>query len=198
MGKTSTGTRIWLDPARTSPYAFYQYFLNVDDADVDRLLRIFSWRPLAELEAIAKAHAEAPGRRGAQRALAEDMTRWVHGDDGLGRAVAASQVMFGGSLEDLSDADLEPLLSDVPSSSLGSDELAAGVPLVDLLLRTGLASSKGAARRLVTQGGVYVNNVKNDDADATLTAASLGTETMMVLRTGKKSYHIVKVGAQRA
>ena len=194
MGKTSTGTRVWLDPERTSAYAFYQYFLNVDDADVDRLLRIFSWRPLDELDAITKAHAEAPGRRAAQRALAEDVTRWVHGEDGLRRAVAASQVMFGGSLEDLNDADLEPLLSDVPSSELKKDDLAAGLGLVDLLVSTGLAPSKGAARRLVTQGGVYVNNVKNDDADATLTAASLGTETMMVLRTGKKSYHIVKVG----
>jgi tyrosyl-tRNA synthetase len=193
MGKTAAGTRVWLDPERTSPYAFYQYLLNVDDADVEKLLKIFSWRPLDEIEALVKRHAEAPHRREGQRTLAEDLTRWVHGEDALRRAVAASQVMFGGSLEELSDADLEPLLSDVPSSELPKDELAGGVDLVDLLARTGLAKSKGAARRLVKQGGVYVNNVRETDPEATLTTEHLGTETMLVLRAGKKSYHVVRV-----
>ena len=101
--------------------------------------------------------------------------------------------MFGGSLETLRDADLAPLLADVPSSELPKAELEAGVPLLDLLVKTGLQPSKGAARRLAKQGGVYVNNQRVDDAERALTASDLGTETMLVLRTGKKSYHLVRV-----
>ncbi|MFK7990986.1 MAG: tyrosine--tRNA ligase [Sandaracinaceae bacterium] len=194
MGKTAAGTRVWLDPERTSPYAFYQHLLNVDDADVPKLLRMFSWRTLDEIEALIREHEETPHRRSGQKALAEDVTRWVHSDDGLRRAVGASQVMFGGSLEALSDADLEPLLADVPSSSLARAALESGVALTELLATTGLAKSKGAARRLVEQGGVYVNNERVQDAAATLGSDALGTETMIVLRAGKKSYHIVRVG----
>jgi tyrosyl-tRNA synthetase len=193
MGKTASGTRIWLDAARTSPYAFYQYFLNVDDADVEKLLRIFSWRPLAEIDAIVAAHAEAPQRREGQRAVAEDLTRWVHGDEALRRAAAATHVMFGGSLSSLRDADLEPLLGDVPSTLLARDVLAAGVGLAELLAQVGLAPSKGAARRLVAQGGVYVNNERASDPEAKLATGDLATETMLLLRSGKKSYHIVRV-----
>lgn len=193
MGKTSTGLRIWVDEAQTSPYAFYQYFLNVDDDTVGKLLRVFSWRPLDEIEDLVARHAETPGKREAQRTLAEDVTRWVHGDDKLRRAVAASQVMFGGSLDELTDADLEPLLADVPSSELPRAELDAGVGLADMLARTGLAKSKGAARRLIKQGGVYVNNEREADETASLGGDSLGTETMIVLRAGRKNYHLVKV-----
>jgi tyrosyl-tRNA synthetase len=192
MGKTAAGTRMWIDPAMTSPYAFYQYWLNQDDADVGRFLRLFSTRPLGDIEGIVAEHAEAPHKRVGQRTLAEDITTFVHGADALRRAVAASQVMFGGALDDLTDADLEPLLADVPSSTLPRTELDAGVELVDLLARTELAKSKGAARRLIAGGGVYVNNVRATDAAATLTSADLGTETMLILRAGKKSYHIVR------
>ena len=192
MGKTAAGTRMWIDPEMTSPYAFYQYWLNQDDADVGRFLRLFSTRPLGDIEGIVAEHAEAPHKRVGQRTLAEDITTFVHGADALRRAVAASQVMFGGALDDLTDADLEPLLADVPSSTLPRTELDAGVELVDLLARTELAKSKGAARRLIAGGGVYVNNVRATDAAATLTSADLGTETMLILRAGKKSYHIVR------
>jgi tyrosyl-tRNA synthetase len=193
MGKTAAGTRIWLDAALTSPYAFYQYWLNVADADVERLLKMFSFRPLAEITAIAAAHAAAPEKRDGQRALADDLTAFVHGAEATRRAVAASQVMFGGSLEGLSDADLAPVLADVPSSELPRSELEAGVGLIDLLVKTELQASKGAARRLLQQGGVYVNNVRVADEAKKVTAADLGTETMIVLRAGKKSYHIVRV-----
>jgi tyrosyl-tRNA synthetase len=194
MGKTAGGTKIWLDTERTSPYAFYQYWLNVEDADVGRLLRIFSFRSLEELAEIEKAHNEAPHRRTGQKTLAEDITTFVHGPDALRRAVAASQVMFGGSLEDLSDADLEPLLADVPHSELPSSRLDEGVPLVELLAETGLAPSKGAARRLIKGGGVYINNVKCPEVDKTVTKDDRGTESMIILRSGKKSYHIVQIG----
>ncbi len=193
MGKTASGTSVWLDPAITSPYAFYQYLLNTEDADVERLLLTFSWRPLAEITDIARKHKAAPEERLGQRTLAEDVTRFVHGEEALRRAVRASQVMFGGSLEGLGDQDLEPLLGDVPSTQLARGALEAGVPLVDLMVETRLAESKGAARRLLTAGGVYVNNQRVSDPAARLTASDLATESMIVLRAGKKSYHIVRV-----
>ena len=195
MGKTAAGTSVWLDPSLTSPYALYQYLLNVEDADVERLLRTFSWRPLDEIAEIARAHAEAPERRLGQKALATDVTTFVHGAEALTRAERASGVMFGGSLEDLRDADLEPLLADVPSSEIPRPELEAGVPLLDLLLRTRLCDSKGAARRLVSSGGVYLNNQRVSDPAAAVSLNNLATETMLVLRAGKKSYHIVRCQA---
>ena len=192
MGKTAAGTSVWLDPSLTSPYAFYQYLLNVEDADVDRLLRTFSWRPLEEIAEIAREHAAAPERRLGQKALAADVTTFVHGAEALARAERASQVMFGGSLQDLRDADLEPLLADVPSSEIPRAELEQGVGLVELLARVRLCDSKGAARRLVSSGGVYVNNERVSDPGSTVGLANLATETMLVLRAGKKSYHILR------
>jgi tyrosyl-tRNA synthetase len=193
MGKTSSGTRIWLDPERTSPYAFYQYWLNTDDADVDRFLRLFSWRPLDEIASIVAQHLESPHTRVGQKTLAEDMVKWVHGEEALKRAIGASQVMFGGSLDNLQDADLAPLLTDLPSSELARSELESGVELLELLQSTALAKSKGEARRLVTGGGVYVNNLRASDPAQVLTLGDLGTETMIVLRSGKKKYHIIRV-----
>jgi tyrosyl-tRNA synthetase len=194
MGKTTAGTNVWLDPAITSPYAFYQYLLNVEDADVERLLRTFSWRPLADIADIVRQHIAAPHQRLGQKTLAEDVTRTVHGDEALIRAVRASQVMFGGSLEGLSDEDLEPLLGDVPSTAMARSALESGVGLVDLMVETRLSESKGAARRLLTAGGVYVNNQRVSDPAARITARDLATESMIVLRAGKKSYHIVRIG----
>jgi tyrosyl-tRNA synthetase len=193
MGKTASGTRMWLDPEKTSPYAFYQYWLNTEDGDVDRFLRLFSWRSLEEIAGIVAEHAEAPHKRIGQKALAEDITTWVHGKDALDRAIAASQVMFGGSLENLQDADLEPLLADLPSSELDRATLQAEVELLDLLHSTALAKSKGEARRLVKGGGVYINNIRATGPEQTLSLDDLGTETMIVLRSGKKKYHIVRV-----
>jgi tyrosyl-tRNA synthetase len=191
MGKTASGARVWLDPELTSPYAFYQYWLNTDDADVERLLKIFSWRGLEEIAEIIITHKEAPESRLGQRILAEDFTTWVHGADATRSAIGASQVMFGGSLENLTDADLRPLMADVPSTSMSRTDLAKGIPLLELLTQTKLSASKGAARRLVQGGGVYVNNIRVADPEKILTLADLGTESMIVLRAGKKNYHIV-------
>jgi tyrosyl-tRNA synthetase len=193
FGKSTGGGKVWLDPALTSPYQFYQFWLNTADADVMKYLRMFSFIPLDELAAIETEHAGDLAKRTAQRRLAEDVTRWVHGEDAARRAIAASRVMFGGALDGLGDADLEPLLADVPSSELSRAELDAGVPLVDLLARVKLADSKGAARRLVQQGGVYVNNVRVGDAGRAIGAGDLATESMLVLRAGKKDYHVIRV-----
>jgi len=192
LGKTAAGTSVWLDPDRTSPYAMYQHLLNTDDADVGRMLRTFSWRSLDEIADIERRHAESPEKRLAQRALADDVTRFVHGEEALRRAVRASQVMFGGSLEDLDDDDLRQLLADVPSSEVPRAELERGVPLVDLLAQTRLCDSKGAARRLLQGGGVYLNNQRVSDPALLVTANHLATESMLILRAGKKSYHIVR------
>ena len=193
MGKTSTGERVWLDAARTSPYAFYQYWLNLADADAPRLLRLFSFAPLAELAAIEVAHLEAPNKRLAQRELARTFTDWVHGQPARLAVEAATAVMFGGEVVNLRDADLAPLLPTVPTTEVPRATLEAGIGLVDLVALVGIADSKGAARRLVQQGGISVNNVKQPDLARVVTLADLATETMLILRSGKKDYRIVRV-----
>ena len=192
MGKTSTGERVWLDPAQTSPYAFYQYFVNVDDAVAPSLLKKFSFRPLAELDEIATEHDRDRGKRHAQRELARDLTRWVHGEAGVRAAEAATAVMFGGSLADADDAVLEPLIGVVGCTELTRADLEAGLSLIDLLVRAELTASKGEARRLISQGGVYVNNERVTEVDRKLDLGSLGTASFIFLRSGKKNYRLVR------
>ena len=192
MGKTSTGERIWLDPEKTSPYAFYQYWLNRPDEEAPRLLRIFSLCSLAEIDEIVREHDRDRSRRGAQRELARAMTAWLHGAGVVPRVEVASRVMFGDSLDGLTDADLGMLAGTVPTVDVPRTELAAGVAIVDLLART-IADSRGAARRLVTQGGAYINNQRVTAIEHQVTLAHLATETMLVVRGGKKDYCLVRV-----
>lgn len=192
MGKTSTGERIWLDAERTPPYAFYQYWLNRSDDETPHLLRMFSLRSLAEVDEIVRAHDRDRSRRSAQRELARAMTAWIHGAEVVPRVEVASRVMFGDSLDGLTDADLAMLAGTVPTINLRRDELATGVGIVDLLART-IADSKGAARRLVTQGGAYINNQRVTAIEHQVTLAHLATETMLVVRGGKKDYCLVRV-----
>jgi tyrosyl-tRNA synthetase len=192
MGKTSTGERVWLDPARTSPYAFYQYWLNVTDEDVPRLLRLFSLRSLEEIEDILRAHDADRSQRIAQRELARGMTSWVHGEGELARVEEASRVMFGGSLDGVQESTLTLLAQVVPVVEITRAELEAGIGIVDLLSRT-VADSKGAARRLVQQGGAYVNNVRIGSVDHKVTMVDLVTPTMFVVRGGRKDYRLVRV-----
>jgi tyrosyl-tRNA synthetase len=192
MGKTSTGERVWLDAALTSPYKFYQYWLNVPDDQVRKLLLIFSLRPVQELEDLVQAHLADSAKRLAQRTLAHEFTAWVHGEDAAKRAASASQVLFGGALDGLHDADLAALVADVPHSEISKDELAKGVPIVELLVSRGLCASKGEARRLISQGGVYVNNVRVEAVDLAVTTAHLATPSFVLLRSGRKSYHLLR------
>jgi tyrosyl-tRNA synthetase len=192
MGKTSTGERIWLAPERTPPYAFYQYWLNRNDEEVPRLLRMFSLRPLAEIDALLREHDADRSRRNAQRELARTLTAWVHGPAVIARVEAASRMMFGDTLDGLTDADLGVLAGTVPTIEVSRTELATGVGIVDLLART-IADSKGAARRLVTQGGAYINNQRITQVEHQITLADLATETMLVVRGGKKDYYLVRV-----
>ena len=146
MGKTSTGERIWLDPAKTGAYAFYQYWLNRSDEEVPRLLRLFSLRPLAEIAELLAAHDTDRGKRAANRELARDMTAWVHGAGAIPRVESASRVMFGGELAGLTDADLGELVGTVPTVDVPRPELEAGLAMIGLLART-VCDSTGAARR---------------------------------------------------
>jgi tyrosyl-tRNA synthetase len=193
MGKTSTGERIWLDPDRTPPYAFYQYWLNRNDEETPRLLRLFSLRPLAEIDELVRDHDTDRSRRNAQRELARALTSWVHGPAVIARVEVASRVMFGDTLEGLTDADLAVLAGTVPTIEVARTELTTGVGIIELLARTKVAESKGAARRLVTQGGAYINNQRITQVEHQVTMAHLATETMLVVRGGKKDYCLVRV-----
>lgn len=190
FGKTESGT-VWLDAERTTPYAFYQFWLNADDRDVSKFLRIFSFKSREEIEELEKLTEERPQARAAQRALAEELTTLVHGAEQCAGVVAASKALFGqGELSGLDAATLAAALSEVPHARVA--ELA---PMVDLLTEVGLAPSKSAARRTVKEGGAYVNNVKVTDAEAVPDAGELLHGRWLVLRRGKKNLAAVEVAA---
>jgi tyrosyl-tRNA synthetase len=184
FGKTESGT-VWLDPEMTSPYAFYQFWLNADDRDVVGYLKVFSFRSHEEIEALERSHAEKPAAREAHRALAEELTALVHGEKARDQAVAASRALFGrGELTELDAGTLGAALTEA-----GAIDVAAGdVPSVAALLRdTGLVASLSEGRRAVAEGGAYVNNVRVTDADAPLDTAALLPGGWAVLRRGKRS-----------
>ncbi len=191
FGKTESGT-IWLDPELTTPYAFYQFWLNADDRDVPKFLRIFSFRSKDEIEELERETTERPAARLAQRALAEELTTLVHGADQYERAVAASKALFGqGDLADLEAPTLASALAEVPSAQV--PEL---LPIVDLLVATGLAPSRSAARRTVKEGGAYLNNAKVTDEEAMPAAADLLHGRWLVLRRGKRNLAVVELASE--
>lgn len=193
FGKTEAGT-IWLDAARTSPFRFYQYWLNVADDDVIQYLKYFTLLGPEEIAALERAVAASPERREAQRRLAEEVTRTVHGEEALRRAQQASEVLFGGDMEGLSAAELLDIFAEVPSSVLPKEHLSGeGVALVDLAVQCGLERSKKQARTLIESGGLYLNNVRVDDVSARVSLAQAIEGQVIVLRKGKKQYHLVQV-----
>ncbi len=189
----SAGNAIWLDPAKTSPYQFYQYWIRTDDRDVERLLKLFTFVELDEISSLLATHSAAPEQRIAQRRLAEEMTRMVHGEEALAQSMKASEALFGGEISGLSDRDLADIFADVPSFSIDAGAISSGLRLPDLLVRAGAAKSKGEATRLIAGGGVYLNNRRVDDASSVLRAADLASESMFVVRVGKKSYYLGRV-----
>ena len=191
FGKTA-GNAVWLDPDRTSPYQFYQYWVRTADDDVDRFLKLFTFLDLDEIASISDTHRRAPERREAQKRLAGEATRLVHGDAGLDAARSASEALFGGNLAGLSDRDLLDVFADAPSTQLSTGELAAGINVVDLFARTALTSSKSDARRAIKQGGAYLNNERISDSELTVNASHLLGRSILVLRKGKKNYHLVQ------
>jgi tyrosyl-tRNA synthetase len=193
MGKTEQGT-VWLSAQRTSPYQFYQYWINVEDADVGNCLRMLTTLPRDEIESLDAAREQDAARRDSQRRLAEEVTRLVHGEEGLATARRATNIFFGEEISDLSDAQLAEIFADVPSQRLPRRVLQdeGGLPIVDALVAAGLGKSKGEARRTVEQGGAYVNNRRIEMIDARLTPADLASESVMVLRSGKKKYALLR------
>lgn len=189
-GKTAAGT-VWLDPKKTSPYRFYQFFVNTDDADVVKLLKILTFltrEEIAALEAEVKSNA---GARAAQKALAKEMTTLVHGPEALAAALKASEILFGGSLEGVSEAVFNDVVGEVPTKELELVKLdGAGAPIADLVVHAGLETSKGAARKSLEAGGVYLNNVRVDHT-RTVTADDLLFGKYLLLRKGKKSYAVL-------
>ncbi len=182
FGKTESGT-VWLDPELTTPYAFYQFWLNADDRDVSNFLRIFSFRSKEEVEELERETTERPAARLAQRALAEELTTLVHGAEQYERAVAASKALFGqGDLADLEAPTLAAALAEVPKA-----EVTELQPIVDLLVAVGLAPSRSAARRTVKEGGAYLNNVKVTDEEAVPAESDLLHGRWLVLRRGKRN-----------
>ncbi len=192
FGKTEQGA-VWLDPKRTSPYRFYQYWLNTTDADVITYLKLFTEIDDKELAAYTDAISTAPQERLGQKELASQLTTLVHGADECVRAQNAAKVLFGESFENLDSATLSDIFSDVPSTEISKQDAASGIALQDLLTSSGLASSKGAARRLIEGGGVYVNNKRVEDFRQVVSIDQFVEEAVLVLRSGKKKFHLIRL-----
>jgi tyrosyl-tRNA synthetase len=193
FGKTEAGT-VWLDPARTSPFRFYQFWLNADDSDVIRYLKFFTFKTREEIDALAASLAEAPERRDAQRALTRDVTTRVHGGDQTARAERASSVLFGEDIATLPVEDVLAVFDDVPSTEMSVSKFAGdGVAVTELLAATSLTASKGEATRTIRGGGVYVNNRRVSDDRARLTLDQSIGGRLFVLRKGQRQQHVLKL-----
>src|SRR5262245_57711051 len=189
----SEGGPIWLDKGRTSPYKMYQFWLNTADADVIRYLKYFTLLDQPAIADLENRVREAPETREAQRRLAEECTRMVHGESSLSAAIQASQALFGGDVSSLPAADIADIFSEVPSKTIARDRLQPGIGAADLMADTGLAPSKGAARRLIESGGFYVNNRRVNDPRAKIDISQAIEGKFLVLRKGGKAYLLVKV-----
>ncbi|MGQ0433938.1 MAG: tyrosine--tRNA ligase [Microthrixaceae bacterium] len=190
LGKT-TGARVWLDPRLTSPYAFFQHWMHTDDADLGRMLAQFTLLPMDEVDAIVAAHAEAPAQRAGQRTLARAVTELVHGPSATAAAEGAAAVLFGGDPLHASPGALAAVAGEVPVASLAPGEvLAEGIDLASVLVRAGLATSLGDARRQLEQNGISVNGAKVEPGRL-LTAADLLEDRFVLLRKGKRDWAIL-------
>ena len=192
FGKTEAGT-IWLDAARTSPFRFYQFWLNTDDREVIQYLKYFTFRTQPELAEIEQGVNSRPEQREAQRMLARDVTEMVHGADQVTRAERAAGVLFGGSLAEASVDDILLVFDDVPSITLSASALECGVANTEIAVTSGLAASKGEASRLIKQGGLYVNDRRLTDERGTITFADAIGRAVIVLRKGQRERRIVKI-----
>ena len=194
FGKTEAGA-VWLDPGLTSPFRFFQFWLHTGDSDVGKYLRFFTFLDRPAIEKLEETARAAPQSREAQRALAREITRMVHGDDAVARAERASGVLFGEDISTLPADDVLSVFDDVPSSMVTADKLAGeGVAVVELLASSGLTASKGEATRLIRGGGVYVNNRRVTDEKARLRRDDAIDGRLFVLRKGAKENHLVKIG----
>jgi tyrosyl-tRNA synthetase len=197
FGKTEAGA-VWLDAGLTSPYELYQFWLNADDRDAVSYLRYFTWLGREEIDELARQQEADPAGRPAQRRLASEVTRAVHGETETGRAERASRVLFGEEIEGLGSAELLAIFHEVPASEVARDRFAGdGMPLTELLVEAGLASSKGDARRNLEGGGVYLNNRRVADPRAAVRLDDAIDGELVVLRKGRRRYHLVRLRGGR-
>ena len=192
FGKTEEGA-LWLDAERTSPYTMYQYWLQTADADVVRYLKLFTFLEQPRIEELAREAEAQPEKREAQRVLAAECTGVIHGVETVKAVEAASRILFSASNEVPTAETVAMLAGEVPVTEVSVAEVQAGISLVDLLVRTKLADSKGAARKLIEGGGVNLNNERQSQAQKTVSAEHLKWPGAMLLRSGKKNFHLVVV-----
>ncbi|MDQ4131511.1 MAG: tyrosine--tRNA ligase, partial [Actinomycetota bacterium] len=192
----SVGRPTWLDPSLTSPYAYYQFWINTHDDDVVRFLRMFTFLSEQEIDELARSHGHDPAARVAHRRLAEECTRLVHGEEGLAEAQQATAVLFGQEpFADLDDRVLSEAFEAAPSVQLSRRRLEQGIGVIELLVEAGAASSLSEARRLVRQGGIYLNNSRVEDEQRVVNVDDLASPSTLVLRVGKKRYFLARFPA---
>ncbi len=188
----SAGNAVWLDGNMTSPYHFYQYWIQTTDDDVEKYLKFFTFLPLEEIAQIMQEHVASPEKRYAQVRLATEVTRTVHGEAGLQKAQLATDVFFGKPIQGLSDSDLIAVFSNVPSKTFSRNVLTDGISIIDCAVEAGVYPSKGEARRSISGGGLYVNNNRVEDEKMKLMTTNLVGESSIVLRKGKKEYTLLR------
>ena len=194
FGKTESGA-VWLDVNRTSIYQFYQFWVRIDDRDVVRYLKYFTFLSRDEVEELASQHEAEPHARIAHKALAREVTTLVHGEEAVTEAIRASEILFGGELEGITEATFREVAGEVPTCELSTDRFGGeGLWLPELLHEAGLAQSRGQARKDVKGGGVYVNGKRIDDEQHKLTTSDLMFEKYLLLRRGKRNYAVVIAG----
>ena len=190
----SLGGAIYLDPAKTSVYKFYQFWIRTDDRDVVRYLKFFTFLSQAEIGELEKQHAENPGARAAHKALAKAVTDMVHGPEATTEALRASDILFGGDLAGVSETTFNEIVGEVPTKQAGKAQLdGAGLPLVEALVLSSLCPSKGQARKDVEGGGVYLNNVRESNFQRAITSGDLLFGKYLLLRKGKRNYAVLSV-----
>lgn len=188
----SAGNAVWLDGTKTSPYQFYQFWVRTDDRDVERYLKFFTFLALEEITEICQAHVKTPEKRKAQKRLASEVTLLVHGKKVLHKVLLATSVLFSDKIECITDAELTSVFSDVPATTLKRQVLSSLLCINDLLNKVNLCKSYSEGRRAIVGGGIYLNNQKIVDPDRQITSKDLASETMMILRVGKKNYHLIQ------
>jgi len=193
FGKTAAGA-VWVDAAKTSVYRFYQFWIRTDDRDVERYLKYFTFLSREEIAALAQEHTLRPEARVAHKALAQAMTDLIHGPQATAEAMRASEILFGGGLEGISENTFNEIVGEVPGKELERNKLdGAGAPLVELLVLSGLCPSKGQARKDIEGGGVYINNTREAGPRRLVTAAELLFGKHLLLRKGKRNYVVLTV-----
>ncbi len=193
FGKTESGS-VWLKAERTSPFKFYQFWLNTDDKDVINYLKFFTFLPKEEIEELEFSVKDHPELREAQKRLSKEITAIVHGETALSNAEQATQVLFGGSLNGLTGKEIEEIFEEVPSTNLPRSEFEGqGTAIIDLLVDCSIAKSKGEARRSIQEGGINLNNQRVNEVDRMVTLNNLIDNQYLILRKGRKNYYLVKV-----